>query len=305
MIEVYRYELQAAHSLNARSERRVFPGALLRYQGGVGCLHPWPELGDATLESQLNLLAAGGTTSKIQRALDCCVIDGAARRAGQSLFLGKSIPLSHATFTAPPTKEQIQLKAAAGFTAAKCKLRPTDLHDVQIFSAAMESSLRWRFDANESCSAEAIQDWCARLPDTFRERIDFIEDPCPYDETVWQQLSETTGVPLALDRAAAPEAEENGFTFVIWKPAVEAKPAIRSKRIIATSYMDHAIGQMFAAYEAARLGISEVCGLHTHELFAADAFFAELKSQGPQLIAPQGTGLGFDHLLAALPWNPL
>mgnify|MGYP003676625194 CR=1 FL=1 len=47
------YELEAADSLNARSVRRFFEGALVRIGPGFGCLHPWPELGDPTLEECL------------------------------------------------------------------------------------------------------------------------------------------------------------------------------------------------------------------------------------------------------------
>jgi hypothetical protein len=35
------------------SAREVFEGALLRTAGGYGCIHPWIELGDLSLEGEL------------------------------------------------------------------------------------------------------------------------------------------------------------------------------------------------------------------------------------------------------------
>ena len=70
--------------------------------------------------------------------------------------------------------------------------------------------------------------------------------------------------------------------------------------------MDHAIGQLFAAYEAARYGGElEVCGLLTHHLFEADPFFELLTAEGAQLVPPGGPGLGYGDLLKSLPWMSL
>jgi O-succinylbenzoate synthase len=80
--------------------------------------------------------------------------------------------------------------------------------------------------------------------------------------------------------------------------------------VVLTSYMDHPLGQAFAAWEAARLalqfpGLVGICGLQTHHLFEPDGFVELLGPWSPQFQAPPGTGLGFDDLLAALPWTPL
>ena len=77
-----------------------------------------------------------------------------------------------------------------------------------------------------------------------------------------------------------------------------------------TSYMDHAIGQMYAAYEAAVLKAKypdqvRECGLLTHTLFESDEFFEAIESKGPKLMAPGGSGLGFDDQLDRLSWKKL
>ena len=81
-------------------------------------------------------------------------------------------------------------------------------------------------------------------------------------------------------------------------------------RLTFTSYLDHAVGQLYAAWRAAecapifgsQLG---ACGLLTHESFEPDPFFEQLGSEGARLVPPPGTGLGFDDLLETLPWKPL
>lgn len=294
MIFYHRYELKSAGSLNAKSGRTSFEGSLIRSEDGVGCLHPWPELGDATLDEQLKQAAAGNFTPQFSRALDCCRADGIARRAGVSLFAGKTIPLSHATLPQTPSINELEALAAEGFEAVKIKW----LNDFLL----KESPLKLRIDFNAALSADQFLRVIHKLPATIKARIDFVEDPCDYDPAVWTKLAQETQLNLALDRTA----DENPNFIQVWKPALGSQPAPnRAGRIITTSYMDHAVGQMFAAWEAANLASNELCGLLTHKLFEQDAFFQQVRSIGPQLLAPKGTGLGFDDLIERLPWKRL
>lgn len=77
-----------------------------------------------------------------------------------------------------------------------------------------------------------------------------------------------------------------------------------------TSAMDHALGQMFAAYEAATAMASgqalDYCGLCTEHLFEKDEFFERVSSFGGVLEADRsGGGLGFGDVLENLPWRRL
>ena len=78
-IHVHRYILRSKAPLNAVSERREHEGAIVRIGDGVGCLHPWPELGDLPLDRQLSILEKGGFTGMIERLRVCCKLDGTAR----------------------------------------------------------------------------------------------------------------------------------------------------------------------------------------------------------------------------------
>src|SRR5206468_2316628 len=111
----------------------------------------------------------------------------------------------------------------------------------------------------------------ARLARTLpRERIDFVEDPCPYDPATWRNLRHETGLRLALDRVAPasgrPDLRRPAADIVVIKPAVDEMP-ITEIPIIITSYMDHPLGQLHAAYVAATTIPDALCGLVTHVLF--------------------------------------
>jgi O-succinylbenzoate synthase len=64
--------------------------------------------------------------------------------------------------------------------------------------------------------------------------------------------------------------------------------------------MDHALGQLCAAYEAAKAKLSVHCGLLTHLVYAEDPFFRQLSHHHGTLLPPNGTGFGFDKELAEL-----
>ncbi|HEY4640628.1 MAG TPA: hypothetical protein VII75_04735 [Thermoanaerobaculia bacterium] len=268
----WRYELVPKRRLSAIAGRRL--GALIRVGDGFADVHPWPELGDLPLDSQLSLLASGSTTPLTARSLHFAAIDAEARAASRSLFEGLTIPPSHWPGADPPDSFDV------------VKLKSIE---------QIPDRVRLRIDFNATLTAEEFLR--LELP---RERIDFVEDPCPYDAATWRTLREQTGLRLALDR----EVAEEGVDVLVVKAAIQEMPRT-SREIVVTSYMDHAIGQMFAAYFAASHHVANVCGLFTHVLYEFDAFFERIRAEGPRLLAPSGTGIGFDELLESLPWKKL
>jgi len=249
---------------------------LIRVNGGVADVHPWPELGDAELSEQLELLRNGEVTSLTRRSLDFAALDAQARAESRNLFDGLTIPSSHWPGADPPHDFDV------------AKLKSID---------SVPDRVRLRIDFNAQLSASQFLEIAARLP---KERIDFVEDPCAYDVMTWRMLKKMTSLRLALDR----ELAEEGVDVLVVKPAVQEMPR-SSREIVVTSYMDHAIGQFFAAYPAAAHRITNVCGLFTHVLYERDRFFEAIESEGPRLKAPKGTGIGFDDLIESLPWRRL
>lgn len=258
---IWRYSLKPRRALSALAGARPREGALLRVGDGFADVHPWPELGDAPLDEQLALLAHDQTTPLTRRSLWFASV---WRR---DMFDGLTIPRSHWPGSDP----------REGFDIAKIKMPGGILPD----------GVRLRLDFNND--AEGFARVAATLP---RERIDFIEDPCPYDAATWRSLQDR-GFRLALDRQIAID----GVDVLVVKPAVQDVPKVAIP-IIITSYMDHPIGQLHAAYVAANS--TETCGLVTHVLYENDPFIERMQIRDARLIPPD-----FTDLLEALPWKRL
>ncbi len=312
---ISRYRLRSAKRLNAVSARREFEGALIRVGNGFGCIHPWPELGDPSLEKCLADLQGARRWPIVRRALRCAEYDAVAREHEESLFEEMEVPQSHATL-AMPNVEEIAHAVESGFAIIKLKMGH-DLDGEAEFLNSMVNEfpkLKWRLDFNESLNPEQAMGFLTGLSKAVSAAIDFVEDPCPFSETVWADLRKTTRLNLAVDRESAPHRE--AAQFMIIKPAIDEPLLLgesalsRNQRVVITSYMDHPLGQAFAAWEAARLelhfpGLVGICGLQTHHLFEPDAFTEALGPWKPNFQAPTGSGLGFDDLLDALPWTRL
>ena len=312
---ISRYRLKARGLMNSISNRREFDGALIQIDGGFGCIHPWPELGDPTLEKCLADLAGARRWPIVRGAIRCTEYDRVARDFDYSLFEEMEVPKSHATLALANANE-VGLAVEAGFTTVKLKAG-RDLAKEKKFLTSMVveyPSLKWRLDFNESLTHEQATDFLLDLDDAIRLAIDFVEDPCPYSDSSWSELRGKTRLKLAVDREAAPLTA--AAQIMVIKPAVDepfllGEAAVaQNQRVVMTSYMDHPVGQAFAAWEAARLelqfpGLVGLCGLQTHHLFEADEFTEALGDWSPEFKVPEGTGLGFNDLLDSLPWTKL
>ena len=300
-VRVSRYELEAAEVLNARSSRRFFEGVLVRMGPGFGCLHPWPELGDPTLAECLADLTGARRLGIVRKTLACIEADGAAREAGRSLFEGVSVPLSHATL--PVLSDQaVEEALVRGFRWVKTKAGKETEKELALVRRLSKKwpDLKWRIDFNETGEFEELVGIFKRWSAEELAVIDFLEDPMSYRGGRWDELAKATGLPLANDRH---QAEDDGESDVlVLKPAVDVLGTGHQRRVV-TSYMDHPLGQVYAAWEAGRMGCREVGGLQTHGLFQANAFSEVLDEVAPEFVIPGGTGLGFDDLLEGLEWK--
>lgn len=303
--------------MNSRSARLEHRGALLRVGEepfGYGCIHPWPELGDVDLEQTLALLSKGKLTRLARRALECAAADAAAREKKVSLFGNLTIPQSHATLMMD--EDAFQSAVDAGFRTVKVKVGK-DLPGETRFIRGQSSlfpGVRWRLDFNGALSADAVASFLGYLGGDARDRIDFIEDAYEMGTLADVPALGAYGIPMAVDREI--EGVRGNFGVAVVKPALNAAGPVLAraedggKRVVFTSYMDHPLGQSFAAWEAARAmrshpAVLGTCGLVTHGLFAPDAFTECLGTPSPTFSPAAGTGLGFDDLLAALEWTPL
>jgi O-succinylbenzoate synthase len=306
---------------------------------GFADLFPWPELGDAPLGEQLKLLARageGGLTPLLVNSLEFARVDALARSEARSLWSESlEIPLSHYLIRDPasgeglnlnklkvePTKElakelveELEDARRAGFDHFKLKL-PGDpgaaAKIVVSVSRLLTPSCRLRLDFSQALSVASYLDFCRQLTNVtdIELSIDYVEDPTAWISGSGFGVPESPFTP-AVDREAT-AAILSGYCppVIVIKPALQDwKYCARRAREVGirpvfSSYLDHPVGQAFAAWAASQSGPHEVCGLLSHLVYEPHDFSAELAHQGTRLIPPAGTGIGFDHLLAQRNWR--
>lgn len=288
-IHIHPYTLRPRRPLSHLIQRQEIHGALVRIGNGHGCLQPWPELGDLPLERQLGLLRRGGQTSLLDRLRICCKIDSYARAAGRNELARLILPESHAMH--PEEGPVVKVKCAPDPAGEAVRLRDIPAG-------------RLRLDFNGQLTVAQFRDFVRRLDEPVLRRIDFVEDPFSAPQYIWDEVQRELPFDLAADRQPVSARVD------VQKPACDLiRP--HGRRVVFTSYMDHPLGQMFAAREAAAYyavypGQRELCGLATHTLFEPDEFIERVQmDENRRLKAPEGTGLGFDDLLQKIDWQPL
>jgi O-succinylbenzoate synthase len=321
---IHRYEL-----VDRRDRSRRRSGALLRFSfetPGYGDCHPWPEFGDLALRDQLDSSMTESPTGLIIESFGCGLWDSIARSKNQNLFDGRTIPPSHfhiANLLAEGLGDELPGLASMGFTRLKCKVGMDCTGELSALNRIVPEiralGLKLRLDFNLRL---AFGEVCAFLDELAAgsgglDWLDWIEDPCPLYHEDWRKLRARFRVRLALDFADNPlvVALEEAVDVVVLKPAIRPIWQVINRvkdlgiPVCITSYLDHPVGQVYAAYRAAEAQHGgarlETCGLLTHDVYEPNAFSERLKTIGPVLIPPEGTGLGFDDLLEALPWQGL
>jgi o-succinylbenzoate synthase len=319
------YDLVALATLQGKNTHNVRQGALLRVEfedetiGYADC-HPWVELGDLSLKEQLDLLKKREITPLTQRSLYFAQIDAMARSLKKSAF-DFEIPPSHLLI---PNLEQIDMEKIdsaikQGFTHFKIKLGgsiPSELKQLSKLSKTFsDKEILYRFDFNQRLTPEEFESVLSAFAD-LKLKIDFIEDPFPFDKSMWEKFQTKYGIQLGCDyqshRAIGfPKAAD----VLVIKPAVQDEAIFLAslknhQRLVITSYLDHPIGQLSAAYVASLCSVKDpsrvaTCGLLSHLAYQPNAFSEQLKTKGPDLLPPQGTGFGFDALLEKQAWQNL
>lgn len=319
-IACHLYELHYRENYNTLGQAGSRCGALLRIifdDGLVGYCdcHPWTELGDLPLQKQLSAFAENRRTPLLECSLYFARLDAEARHNQLSLFEGLAIPLSHQLVDLAADFKELMDQ---GITLFKLKAGTFPEKEISTMKSWVKglgnnAGMRLRLDFNEKLSRQVFLEYWEKIPLEVRHSIDFVEDPYPYEPTEWSNDQKTLGVPFAADHHAAkvllfPESAR----FHIHKPAVDKTPQItgRNTQFVVTSYLDHPLGQMCAAYTAGKLKALHpdrisYCGILTHKCYKEDLFVKSVCSVGPQLIPPQGTGFGFDTLLKEVQWQSL
>jgi len=269
-------------------------GALLKVRfeddllGYADC-HPWPELGDVSLSVQLASLQRGILTNLTDRSLYFARIDAQARHSSRNVFENLRIPDSHWLVSDDNIPN--------AFTYLKFK-------DPQLLFSllpTLDPMIKIRFDLNAKLSMSKCRSFLEKIQ-PWKERFDFIEDPIPFVEGDWKSIEEKYSVNFALDR----HSDIYCYPVIIHKPAVQdTEKLCEAKRVIVTSYLDHPLGQLTAAYTASKICPNEICGLLSHQVYEENEWSEQLQISVQKLLPPEGIGFGFDKLLDVQRWEPL
>lgn len=319
-IYVHRYTMQSHRGMNSRSHTIEHEGALIRVDvngaSGYACIHPWEELGDLSLAKLLKQLAEGRISRQIKCALECADVDREARKAGVSLFESLDVPLSHATIVGGIN--EVANAVDAGFDTVKLKMGRDVMANISFLRKVYSDfpELMIRLDFNGISGFGALESLLKEVGGKIREKIDFIEDPFPRNDDRWLSLRDRYGFKVGIDRGVADA--EGEFDISVVKPAInELVPVcdaaqMAGRSVVITSYMDHPLGQSYAAYCAGSLKeqylgiIDSRCGLITHGLYEPTKFTERMGKVSPEWQMENGaTGLGFDDLLEKVSWKKL
>ncbi|MFQ5729143.1 MAG: enolase C-terminal domain-like protein, partial [Waddliaceae bacterium] len=211
------YELQGKSSFSNRQ------GALLKFQfqdGSVGYAdcHPWAELGDLPLKEQLSRLRAGTFTPLTDRSLIFAKIDAKARSQQQSLFSNLSIPPSHYLL------EDAEQPIPDGFSSVKRKVGKSPSEEIPQVVALfnrLPKHTKVRLDFTSRLSKRGVEEYLRAIQKDIG-KIDFIEDPFPYDRNSWETIQNNYGVRLACDHQSEKRlGDTESHCVTVIKPAVQ------------------------------------------------------------------------------------
>lgn len=297
------YELHASHQLNKKSQQQSVNGFLLKRDDGFGCVQPWECFGHASLLEHWHACKEGRETEYplLMQALACAKIDSASRHHGVSWWLNRDVPDSHATVTDFDSQAEEALKR--GFNTWKCKVDMASLTQIEMILRNY-TQIRLRLDFNETGHVIKLTEWLQSLSMSHRRRIELIEDPVPFDENLWNDLSHTWELDLAVDRDYL-KYSSRSMCLPVWKPAWSGQLSVSNSKMIVTSAMDHPVGQAWAAFCAAESKVTNLCGLRTDHLFEVNAFSELMGEWNPAWPMISGMGMGFDQQLENLPWTRL
>ncbi|KYG63276.1 hypothetical protein AZI85_04385 [Bdellovibrio bacteriovorus] len=319
------YSLQPLQALNAVAGAGAREGVLLKIEWADGLkgyadLHPWPELGDLTLEEQLSNLRRGKMSAQIEQCFWLARRDAQARKDGKSLFdagekLKNNFLLSDFSAVKPGFLDELKKE---GFTTLKIKVGRNLQEEAELLTHIAAAGLKIRLDFNAVATWQIFERFMGSLPATVKPSIEYVEDPFPFDVAAWSEAKKLVKIAVdnQYDKVPWEKLQKAPFDVIVIKPAkIDVDKAISqckqwNLKATVTSYMDHAVGIAHAAAVAMELKklhgemILEA-GCLTHRQFKMDTFSAELNTQGPYLLKVKGHGIGFDKLLEGVPWHQL
>lgn len=320
-----KYELTPLTAIGALAEAINRHGALIKAvwpNGMVGYadLFPWVELGDENLDKQLEALAEQRLTAIGEQTLWMAKRDAQWREKKINAHVGTAKVKNHYLLNDYAKASEVLLREIRGspFTTIKLKVG-RNLEEEALFVAKLIKQLPFaiRLDFNAKCTYPEYEKFMMSLSSGERARIEYVEDPMPWNLENWKKASGFA--PLALDAEYDKvdwKVKETPFRYLIIKPArQDVDKAVmradqRALKMSVTSAMDHPVGIAHASIVAAEIkktypNMLVDCGLLTMRAYKANDFANKMIVQGPFISSINGYGIGFDELLNEQKWTPI
>ena len=219
------------------------------------------------------------------------------------------------------TKKEIQEAVNAGFEKVKLKIGKNIEGEAAWLRNMSElfPKLRWRLDANASLNFEEFGSFWREIS-FLHGRIDFVEDPCPFDFEKWKSLSKQ--VPLALDIEFSHWEECFKKGKVLPLKGLVLKPEAQDAQSLAhlyqehfefltvTSYMSHPMGQVWSGFCSEKLFEKYPNkwvegGVSSHHVFEENEFSQFLPPTNSLFLFGKKELESFENLLEKCDWQVL
>ena len=294
-----------------------WPGGTIGYSD----LHPWPELGDIPLEKQMSDLEKGKISKQLEQSIWFARRDALARKADSSLW--NQFPRIKNNFIisdlSKANDETLDHARMSGFSTVKIKMgKDFDREKQFALKILKNGNFMLRIDCNGSLHWQDFETFFSGVEKSYRARLDYVEDPFPYDEKIYREARVLTRVAVDRDFSKIDfnQKEAPPVDQLILKPAIQDVESFMTQvnkwniPVTVTSYMDHPVGMVHAALLAGELKkkneqLIGTSGCLHHHLYQKDVYQAEMMIQGPYIQKVGGKGIGFDFLFHKEAWVPL
>jgi len=324
----HKYTLNPVLNIGSVAKGFTRQGCLIKVQWssklyGYSDLFPWPELGDFDIETQMLAFKNGKISALVENSIYYAKLDAIARR--DNLSLTKEAPKikNHFLVAEPESllSEKVDELKALSFSSLKLKFGADHKIATEVVKRLLRQNpwLMLRLDFNSKLDFQSFHKFATSLLPQERARIEYVEDPIPWDLAAWKEASEF--LPLALDIEASKIDFQNletiPFKVFVIKPLkldihtaevfLEKNPQLQ---IVVTSNLGHAVDTAHSFAQAVALKKKWPqrvldCGLLGGEVYQPNVFSQNLQIQGPYLLPLRGIGIGFNAELANINWTPI
>lgn len=302
-------------------------GALMKIQWpdgvvGYGDLFPWTEMGDRALDEQLYDVTHGKLSPLLEQTMWLARRDGICRKEKRNIL--RNVPRVKNSFliSDPVNFDEGRLGDVkrTGYSTVKIKCgfdRDRELAIIDRMIKQMGFSVR--LDFNSKLTFDKFKDFVLQIPEPLREKIEYVEDPFPFDPQAWLEANKMIPIAVDFEWNKIDFNRINGpmpFKVVVMKPSRQDIPKTielvnkYGLRMVITSSLDHPVGIVHAVAVAGETkkiypNILLDCGCFSHIEYQLDEFSSLLPKQGPIISEVPGFGVGFDELLEKQPWVEL